>query len=205
MQWKWQKSTDNAAWSTISGATNASYTSGTLTQTTYFRRLSTTVVGTTTLCATDTLGDTITVTVLNPSAGSISGGEDICVGDDPAPILNASFGSAGGTYKWYTAIDFNNPVWVQIPGASDSSYDPPIGLTQTTYYKRETTLSSLGKTCATSTNSVTIKVGPSVTGGTLTTDQILCPGDNPTTLTVTGGSTLIRHYLQLVFFYRYCK
>ena len=189
LQWKWQKSTDNASWSIISGATNASYTSGTLTQTTYFRRLSTTVVGTTT-CATDTLGDTITVTVLNPSAGSISGGEDICVGDDPAPILNASFGSAGGTYKWYTAIDFNNPVWVQIPGASDSSYDPPIGLTQTTYYKRETTLSSLGKICATSTNSVTIKVGPSVTGGTLTTDQILCPGANPTTLTVTGGSTL---------------
>ena len=189
LQWKWQKSTDNASWSIISGATNASYTSGTLTQTTYFRRLSTTVVGTTT-CATDTIGDTITVTVLNPSAGSISGGEDICVGDDPAPILNASFGSAGGTYKWYTAIDFNNPVWVQIPGASDSSYDPPIGLTQTTYYKRETTLSSLGKICATSTNSVTIKVGPSVTGGTLTTDQILCPGANPTTLTVTGGSTL---------------
>ncbi len=189
LQWKWQKSTDNESWSTISGATNASYTSDTLTQTTYFRRLSTTVVGSTT-CATDTIGDTIKVTVLNPSPGSISGGEDICVGDDPAPILNASFGSAGGTYKWYTAIDFNNPVWIQIPGASDSSYDPPTGLTQTTYYKRETVLSSQGKICATSTNSVTIKVGPSVTGGTLTTDQILCPGANPTTLTVTGGSTL---------------
>ena len=189
LQWKWQKSTDNAAWVTISGATNASYTSGTQTQTTYFRRLSTTVVGTTT-CATDTIGDTITVTVLNPSAGSISGGEDICVGDNPSPILNASFGSAGGAYKWYTAVNFNNPVWVQIPGATDSSYDPPIGLTQTTFYKRETTLSSLGKTCAVSTNSVTINVGPSVTGGTLTTDQILCPGANPSTLTVSGGSTL---------------
>ncbi len=189
LTFQWQRSTDNSTWSDISGATNKTYASGTLTQTTYFRRLSSTVVAGVS-CATDVIGNTTTVTVLNPSAGSISGGESICVGDDPAPILSGSFATSGSTYEWYSTVNASTPNWVQIPGETGTTYDPPTGLTQTTYYKRVAVSQQLGVRCTASTNSVTIQVSAAVDGGTLLEDQILCPGEDPATLTVTDGSSL---------------
>ncbi len=88
------------------------------------------------------------------------------MGDDPAPILSGSFATSGGTYEWYSTVNASTPNWVQIPGETGTTYDPPTGLTQTTYYKRVAVSQQLGVRCTTSTNSVTIQVSAAVDGGT---------------------------------------
>lgn len=184
---QWQSSTDGSTYSDISStAINLTYTPGALTQTTYFRRVTSIVVSSTTCTVVTT--NPVKVTVLQTSAGSISGGEDICANDDPATINSATAGSGGATYQWVSSTDGSS--WNSIAGATNLFYDPPTGLTTTTYFKRRATLTMGSVTCSTDTNSVTIKVAPEVVGGTLTANQTINSGGTPALLTVTGGSNL---------------
>ena len=66
----------------------------------------------------------------------------VCTGANPALISSATAAQGGTvpyTYQWESASDslFTNPT--SIPGANGSSFDPPAGISTTTYYRRKVT------------------------------------------------------------------
>lgn len=66
-------------------------------------------------------------------------GEVLCKGADPAAILSVSDATGGDgniTYKWQSSgdEDFSSPN--DIPDSDTTSFDPPAGFTNTTWYRR---------------------------------------------------------------------
>lgn len=96
LEYQWQSSTDNATFVDISGANATSYSPGSLSSTTYYRRLSR--MG----CMTDwtgaTASNTITITVNTTSSPSATASQSFCSGASVSQL------SASGTaVQWYTA------------------------------------------------------------------------------------------------------
>ncbi|RZK62617.1 MAG: PKD domain-containing protein, partial [Hymenobacter sp.] len=179
--YQWESSTDNTNWTAIGGATNADYSPGGLTATTYFRRRVTSGP-----CG-PVYSPTVTLTVLPAlTAGSIAADQTICVGTVPAPLTSGS-GASGGTgtylYQWESSAD--NSTWTTIAGATSPDYAPGA-LTATTYFRRRATGNP--GTCGTVvSNVVAVRVTPAVTPTvTLATPPVQCPG---TALTFTAVTT----------------
>ena len=97
--YQWQSSTDNSTWTDIAGATNGStYSPGTLTATTYYRRAATSDCGT-----VYTASVQITVTAVGADIITVTGATSpICSGD--AASLTASANSVTSpVFRWYSA------------------------------------------------------------------------------------------------------
>jgi uncharacterized delta-60 repeat protein len=83
---------------------------------------------------------TLNVTIYpNLNAGAIQAtGESICASGDPSSIGNKTLASGGDgnyTYQWYSST--NSFIYTPISGATSSSYDPPAGLTEKTWFMRQ--------------------------------------------------------------------
>lgn len=74
------------------------------------------------------------------SPGSIqTTGETVCGNDDPSLIGNSVAASGGDgviDYQWESSTDPSFSTVTDIPGATEGSFDPPSGVTSTTYYRR---------------------------------------------------------------------
>ena len=183
---QWQSSlSPSSGFTNVSGATEPAYSTNTLTQTTYFRRIATlTVSGT--LVYTPTTAIKVEINTLDPGTISYSGGA-LCYGADPAQITGGGSPTVGySSLQWFSSTDGSN--WNPIGGANNVNYDPPT-LTQTTYYKRILYKTVSSAACEAETASVTILIGSEIAGGSLA-DQTINSGDNPGTLTVSTGSSL---------------
>ncbi|RZK55728.1 MAG: PKD domain-containing protein, partial [Hymenobacter sp.] len=182
--YQWQASVDNTTWTSIAGATGETFAPGTLTVTTFFRRLVSSGP-----CAG--LSNTVTITV-SPAlaAGSIAADQTLCASGAPAPLTSTA-PAAGGTgtiaYQWESSAD--NATWTAISGATGLTYAPGQ-LVATTYFRRRA--SAAGACAPAVSNVVTITVAPTLTAGTAGTDQTLCPGATPAALNrgtaPTGGT-----------------
>jgi hypothetical protein len=76
-------------------------------------------------------------TALN-NAGTISANQTICSGGDPAAFTSTvASGGSGGTIEYQWESSTNNVTYTDIATANSSTYDPPSGLTITTYYRRK--------------------------------------------------------------------
>jgi PKD repeat protein len=182
--YQWQSSTDNVTFTDITGATNATYDEGVLTQTTYYKRITTSTLNSK---ACSAASNTITVTVNDVDAGIVAGDQTICNGDNPSAFTSTLAGSGDGTitYRWQSSAD--NITFTNISGATASTYDPPV-LTQTTYYRRVTTSTLNSKACTAISNVLTVTVND-VAGGSIAGDQTICTGEDPAELTnVSAGS-----------------
>ena len=133
--YQWQSSSDNVAFTDITGGTNASYQSPNASSKTYFRRKVSSGV-----CAVS-ITDTILVNIVSGvNAGTVSGSSaTICYNTVPTTsftsITGASNGSGGvGTYQWQVSTD--NNTWTNIAGATALSYTETNALTDTMYYRR---------------------------------------------------------------------
>lgn len=81
--------------------------------------------------------------IVNPppfSPGFVGINQSICVGDDPIEIqqLVPAFGGVGNyQYQWQQSLtgSSNDADWIDIPGATNTTFDPAV-LAQTTYYRR---------------------------------------------------------------------
>jgi gliding motility-associated-like protein len=81
--------------------------------------------------------------IVNPppfSPGFVGINQSICVGEDPEEIqqLVPAFGGVGNyEYQWQQSLtgSMNDAEWIDIPGATSITYDPPV-LGQTTYFRR---------------------------------------------------------------------
>ena len=183
---QWQSSlAAGSGFADISGATERSYSSSTLTQTTYFRRIASLTLSGTSVY-TPTTAITVEINALDPGSISYSGGA-LCYGADPAQIIGGGSPTAGyDRFQWFSSTD--GSTWNSIGSSNTVNYNPGA-LTQTTYYKRTLYKTVSGSSCEASTESVTIQISQEIVGGSLA-DQTINSGGDPGTLTVTSPSLL---------------
>ncbi|MFQ8805394.1 MAG: hypothetical protein ACLR8Y_10150 [Alistipes indistinctus] len=117
-------------WTKITGATGVSYQPGVLTATTWFRRVTTSATKT-------AYSNTVCVTVVTTSPGSISGDQKIEPSTTPAILQsvtdpNATDGS--GTVSWESSL--NGDQWSTIAGTTGQMSYQPGTLTQSTWFRR---------------------------------------------------------------------
>lgn len=98
--------------------------------------------------------------------GSVSGSQTVCYGGNPSNLSSTDNGSAWMNYQWQSSLT-GTGGWSNISGATSAAYNPPSGLTQTTYYRRR------GSTCGGAaanvyTNIITVTVLPQFVVGNIT-------------------------------------
>jgi len=116
--------------------------------------------------ATDAMTVTVNANCCVITAGSISANQSICTNVDPALLSEtaAATGSGTLTYRWERSTTSCSAGFNAIPGATSSTYDPPPGLTQTTYFRRVAINTAGSISCEAISNCVVITIisGPVV-------------------------------------------
>jgi RHS repeat-associated protein len=136
---EWQRKVGSGNWTDIPGATGYSYAPGSLSQTTEFR------------CLVTSLGydeEYTSPVIVNVSSefvpGAISGDQTIIPGYPPRLIVNSTSASGGAgpiSYQWQSSLNATTPDptnWTNIAGATSATYQPPA-LSVKTYYRRKAT------------------------------------------------------------------
>ena len=164
--YRWESSTTDciSGYSPIMGATGETYDppAGSIGETTFFRRVTISTLNGTQCQAI--APNCIVVIVLNPQGGAISGNQSLCSNANPTAITSTSAGSSNAgtiTYRWESSTTDCNSGFSTIMGATDVSYDPPAGLSSTTYFRRVTiaTFNGVGSgVCEAISNCVTITI-----------------------------------------------
>ncbi|WP_370086304.1 RHS repeat-associated core domain-containing protein [Ekhidna sp.] len=169
----WHQRSPGGTWTSISGASGATYDPPPLASTTEFRRQIYS-------CGETKHSNIVTVTVrASLNAGTITNAQTVCAGEDPSVIGSSSSASGGDnsyTYQWQQKPEGGS--WSNLSGATGLTYDPPV-LAQTTDYRRM--VQSCGETVY--SNVITINSHPSLTAGTVSGSQVLCEAGVPNTLT----------------------
>ncbi|SFC75501.1 DUF7507 domain-containing protein [Flavobacterium phragmitis] len=157
LTYQWFSSTDNSAFSAISGATAATYTTPALAQTTYYR----VDVGAGGNGCNTITSSVATVVVLSDISITVQPAlrTNICSGQSAALNVAASGGSGNYTYQWKNSTVLAGP-YTDIPGADGSSYTTPA-LTQNTYYVVAISEGTQG--CDPVTSNVSAVIIPSIT------------------------------------------
>ncbi|MGV3461496.1 MAG: immunoglobulin domain-containing protein [Flavobacterium sp.] len=171
---QWQRSTDNNTFTDIAGATNDTYTTGILTQTTYYRAI-VTAVG----CPATTTSAVTTVTVSTAAAvGTVSSSQTICNGATAALSVT---GAVGGI-RWQQSAD-GSTGWVNVTGGTGGTAAnyTTAALTATTYYRVRT----INGACSATSNTVIVTVAAAIATGTVSSNQSVC-NNSATTVSISG-------------------
>src|ERR1035437_903209 len=182
----WQSSLDatpdgsSGTWSQIPSSNSLTFQPTALTQSTFFRRLSTST------CGTIYTSPVYVGVYQNLSVNNITGAQTICYNSKPAAIYSNGIGGGNGnyTYQWQSSTD--NATWSNVPSANSQVYLPPV-LTQTTYYR-------LWVYCfcgSVYSNSICVTVNNQLFAGLIGSDQKLAYNSIPATLSgtsPTGGT-----------------
>ena len=186
VEYQWQSSTDSVTWNDIVGATSQGYNVPSISQTTYYRRLTQRVSLGVVQCQTPSNAHKITVHSID--VGQIAMPTQICFNTVPDPLVSVKDATSNGTVNYQWQISSDNNVWTDITGATGNDYTPPAPLTSTTYYRRQA-ISLLNDQL----NTVTIAGSPS--GGDVFTIVINGIATSVTTGTSTGtyANILIDH------------
>ena len=186
--YQWQLSTDNVNWTDIESclSTNTTYSPGTLSQNTYFRRVVKYLSNGTT-CSD--FSNAILITINSFTAPTISASQNICSGIDPAILTISS--SATGTaliYQWQSSTASSSTGFNNIANQTGLSYDPPV-LTGNTWYRLIVTSTLNGLTCPANSNTILISVY-NLSPGSIGNNQTICTGGDPTEFTSSPGSSV---------------
>jgi gliding motility-associated-like protein len=186
--YQWQSSTNSGAtWTNIPGATSATHTPGTLTQTTQYRREVRNANNTCEPVHSNTVTKTVSGSELIP--GTIAENQTICHSATPNALTStadASGGIGNYLYLWQSSTN-DGTTWSNISGATSATYTPGA-LTQTTQYRREARNSD--GTCKPDySNVVIITVNPQLLAGTIADDQTICYSTTPNALTSTADAS----------------
>ena len=171
--YQWEISPDSINWNPIPTATNSTYASPALTQDTWFRRLSSSTIGSV-KCTEIT--DTIKVTVINFDPGTISGAQTICENDTPAAFTSSADASGDGiiTYQWQASLDGTN--FTNITGATLNVYAHG-SMTTDTWFRRQATSTLKGFQCTEYTGAILVTVN-NMTPGSISGTQTICEDVN---------------------------
>ena len=173
---QWESSPNNSTWTAISGATSASYTTGTLTANTFYRVV---YNGGTGNCGSTTTSTQITV-VSALSANTLSPASTCSYGSGTITLTGTAI--SGGIYQWQYSTTSSSTGFIDVLGATSQNYTLPNNIVSTSiWYRRIAT----NGTCLTNT-SAAIVVTPPVTGNYTSTSTInYCNGTSPA-ITLTG-------------------
>ncbi|MGB5927181.1 MAG: hypothetical protein WBH03_03350, partial [Cyclobacteriaceae bacterium] len=162
--YQWQSSVNNTTWVNISNAKGINYQPQNLTQSTYFKRVANNDCG-------SNESNTVLINVHNPLiSGTLNSNQALQYNTLPSK-LNGSTPTGGDgnyTYKWQDSED--NISWRNIKDASLSSFQPPVALIATTYYKRIVTDGCDSK----ESNVATITVHDRLSPGSISSNQTIC-------------------------------
>jgi hypothetical protein len=184
--YQWQSSTSaNGTFSNIAGATAANYAPGSLTTTTFYRR-----VVTSGGCTDNSAAVQITV---NPviAGNTVSAAQAICTNTTPTALTGSTPTGGNGTYvyQWESSTTSAIPGLTPIAGATSADFAPGA-LTATTWYRR--TVTSGG--CASTSTAVQITVNPIIASNTISAAQAICTGTAPVALTGTTPTGWQRNF-----------
>ncbi|MGK7395787.1 MAG: PKD-like domain-containing protein [Candidatus Cyclobacteriaceae bacterium M3_2C_046] len=177
IQYQWQQATEPAViYSSISGATGASYQPGTISNKTYFRRRASGGA------CNPVYSNIVTVDVEPLSLpGKIGIDQIICANSIPSRIfeVEAATGVSGSeVYQWWSSengIDFTI-----IPGETGKEYAPTTALLNTTYFRRDFKSGMVGSWV--SSNVIMVTVQSAIDPGIINGDQIICEAGDPSLL-----------------------
>ena len=157
-----------------------------LTVTTYFRRKAISTLNT--IPCTD-YSNCITVSVNNVTAGTVGSNQTIC-GNNPEAftVITPATGSGTLSYQWENNTTGCGGTWNAISGAVGATYDPPPGLSVTTYYRRITTSTLNGIPCTAVGNCIIVTANI-VTAGIISGNRTICSGGDPAVFTETIPAT----------------
>ena len=164
--YQWQKSIDNSIWTNITGATDPFYQPLATSQTTYFKRLTTS--GSCGTLPTNTITITVTTEVL---VGTIGTNQTICYNAAPVLLTTITGPSAGvviNSQNWMKSEDATE--WSDISTATSDTYQSGV-LIKTMYFRKKMVTAGNGTIF---TNIVTITVNPAFNAGTIGSDQAIC-------------------------------
>ena len=177
---QWQSSSDNSSFTDIPGATNTSYTTDAITESTYFR-----AVVTNGGCESATT-QSVAVTI-NPQiqAGTISEGDMVvCRGSSAALNL---IGNSSGVITWYKSVNYINatnavPTWTIVTGQTSTVLNSG-SLTVTTWYKARVNNGD----CLEETPVIKVTVNPLSTVKTISGAGAICSGASKLLTLATGS------------------
>ncbi|MCO4293400.1 hypothetical protein NF867_11035, partial [Solitalea sp. MAHUQ-68] len=134
--YQWETSSDGTTWSTVPSSNTQGLSTGTLTSTTYFRRIvssgncATSVSNTIVYTITNTPFSSNTISINGPSVGCGMVAPWSLEGLQPTGGYNSTY-----TYQWQSSTTSASAGFTNIPGATGQQYSPGT-LNQTTYFKR---------------------------------------------------------------------
>ena len=124
--YQWQVSTDGSSFTDISGATSETYNSGTITQTTYFRRK-----------ATNSLtlySNVLTLEKFEITSHPSTTDQNLIPSATPTDLSVSVSNSTGASYQWYKNASNSNTGGTSISGADSASFTPPTNTVSKWYY-----------------------------------------------------------------------
>ncbi|WP_293891730.1 T9SS sorting signal type C domain-containing protein, partial [Flavobacterium sp.] len=184
--YSWRSSADGYT-AAISGATSATYLppAGLTTTTSYRRYANDGTCNTTPTVSSGTW--TVTVNAAFTPGAINTPGETICNGGNPVITIGSATAASGGdssiTYSWRSSADGYTAA---ISGAISATYLPPAGLTTTTSYRRYAKDGTCNTTPTVSLGTWTVTVDATTVGGTVSSNQTICSGTQPSDLTLSG-------------------
>ncbi|MEN8812741.1 MAG: hypothetical protein ABF277_05460 [Candidatus Arcticimaribacter sp.] len=180
--YRWESGLDSITFNAIPGTNSSTYVPGSLTQTTFFRRIT---ISTLNGKACEEASNIIEITVTPPiSGGAVSPtSQTICSGDTPATlqIIGGSTGLAI-TYQWQESTD--GITFTDIATATSQDYAPGV-LNATRFYRRVTNAAGGGPPASCSEiSSMTQITVIDLDAGALdpTQSQAYCYGAMPATI-----------------------
>jgi hypothetical protein len=189
VSYQWQSSTDGCSgtWSDIASETNATLNvSSGLTVTTYYRRIA---ISTLNGVSCSDFSNCIIVTINEVNGGTLGSDQTLCGNNpDAFTVLTPSTGAGTLTYQWQRNTVGCGGPWTTISGATSATYDPPSGVTVTTYYQRITTSTLNGVLCSVASNCITVTAN-TLTAGTINGNRTVCDGGDPLPFTETVAAT----------------
>ena len=193
LSYQWQSSNTNAAGSFVNivgaGATSATYDPPAgLTVTTYYQVIITSTLNNVPCTA---ISNVLTVSVNSVNAQTIAANQTICSGGNPVAftVTNATIGAGAVSYQWQSSTTNAAGSFANIVGETNSTYDPPAGLTVTTYYQviSTSTLNNIPCTAISNTLTVTVTAAPFVQNFVST----ICSGSSVNVNPVNGGGNIV--------------
>ncbi len=178
LEYKWQSSTDAAFTAPVEIINNAaSYTpTSSLIADTWYRRLVKVTCENTWIES-----NAVKITVSPPSVGgAVSGGSAICYGSNSG--LLSLTGETGTVTKWQSGVLVSGS-WSYSDIANTNTTYTSGPLTQNTRFRAFVKSGPCSQAISTST---LVTVNPLSVGGTVATDQTICSGSTPASLTLSG-------------------
>jgi hypothetical protein len=196
ISYQWQSSATNvsSSFANISGATSSTYTPSSATAgTTYYR-----VIISASNNGCDAVPSNVSTVVIAPDLSIVAQPMDIneCVGGTDFVLINIVNGSGTVTYQWQKAISNVPSSFVNILGATTSTYTPSSTIAGTTYYRVLVASGNAGCDAIQSSTS-TVVVAPDLVVAVQPLDLNECiGGTNSIFVTPANGSGTITYQWQ---------